>query len=503
MKKKNVAIILIIFISFTIIISVNWLYNNFGNLSLEEIIFHLKVPLEGSNSNFILNYLKEALPQIVIYTAIISIILFLDIIIRAKIEKHGKRTIYSNIKLIYKTIWFKTLVAIIILTISIIYSCEKTQIVTYIKNVTDNSKLVEQNYVSSKDIEMKFPEKKQNLIYIFMESMENTYLSKELGGAFNQNLIPELTELASQNISFSDVNGGGMQNITNTGWTIAAMVAQTAGIPLKIGIEGNSYGKYSTFLPGAQSIGEVLEKEGYSNYLMIGSEAAFGGRKNYFEQHGNYNIWDVDVAIEKEKMKKEERVAWGYEDKRLYEYAKEELTKISEKNEPFNFTMLTVDTHHVDGYVCSLCEEKHETQYENVISCASKQVYEFVEWVQDQEFYENTTIVICGDHVSMQPKYWWQDVKKIDSNYNRTVYNCIINSKVSTENNKNRLFSALDMYPTTLASLGVEIKGDKLGLGVNLFSNQKTLLEQYGVEYVNNELRKTSNFYNNHFIYGK
>lgn len=503
MKKNNVAVVLIILIAIAIIISINWLYNNFGNLSFEEIIFHLKVPLEGTNDSFIFNYLKEALPKIITYTALICVILFVDKIIKTKQEKHRKRDIYSDLKLIYKSARFKLLVAIIILIISVIYSCQKTEIINYIKIVTDNSKLIEENYVSSEQVKITFPEEKQNLIYIFMESMESTYASKELEGAFEENLIPELTNLAEQNISFSHTNKfGGMQDVKNTGWTIAAMVSQTSGLPLKIGIDGNTYGEYSTFLPGAENIGEILEKQGYNNYLMIGSDAAFGGRKNYFEQHGNYNIWDLDVAIEKGKMTEEEKVFWGYDDEKLYNYAKEQLLEISQKQEPFNFTMLTVDTHHVDGYACNLCEGKHETQYENVISCASKQVYDFVKWIQNQEFYKNTTIVICGDHISMQPEHWWEDIKKIDSNYNRTVYNCIINSKTTTQNTKNRLFSALDMYPTTLASLGITIEGDKLGLGVNLFSDQKTLLEQYGVEYVNNELRKTSSFYNNRFVYG-
>ena len=53
------------------------------------------------------------------------------------------------------------------------------------------------------------------------------------------------------------------------------------------------------------------------------------------------------------------------------------------------------------------------------------------------------------------------------------------------------------MFPTTLASLGVEIKGDRLGLGTNLFSGKKTLLEDYGIDYVNEELLKNSEFYNN------
>ena len=42
----------------------------------------------------------------------------------------------------------------------------------------------------------------------------------------------------------------------------------------------------------------------------------------------------------------------GYEDQKLFENAKEKLSEIGIKDEPFNFTMLTVDTHFEDGYVC-------------------------------------------------------------------------------------------------------------------------------------------------------
>ena len=69
-----------------------------------------------------------------------------------------------------------------------------------------------------------------------------------------------------------------------------------------------------------------------------------------------------------------------------------------------------------------------------------------------------------------------------------------------TKYNKNREFSTLDMFPTTLASLGVKIKGDRLGLGTNLFSGKETLIEKYGYDYVNEEVLKEAEFYNNKLL---
>ena len=52
------------------------------------------------------------------------------------------------------------------------------------------------------------------------------------------------------------------------------------------------------------------------------------------------------------------------------------------------------------------------------------------------------------------------------------------------------------MFPTILATMGVKIKGDRLGIGTNLFSDTPTVFEEYGVEHTNTELEKKSEFMN-------
>ncbi len=65
--------------------------------------------------------------------------------------------------------------------------------------------------------------------------------------------------------------------------------------------------------------------------------------------------------------------------------------------------------------------------------------------------------------------------------------------------NQPREFSTLDVFPTILASIGSKIEGNKLGLGVNLFSNEKTLVEKMGLKKLNVELEKRSKFYEDNF----
>ena len=101
-----------------------------------------------------------------------------------------------------------------------------------------------------------------------------------------------------------------------------------------------------------------------------------------------------------------------------------------------------------------------------------------------------------GDHLSMNGDFF----NKVDSS-KRRIYNAFINSAVDTKNTKNREFYQMDYFPTILASLGVKIEGNRLAMGTNLFSDEKTLMEKYSYETVNSELSKYSKFYNNNILY--
>ena len=101
-------------------------------------------------------------------------------------------------------------------------------------------------------------------------------------------------------------------------------------------------------------------------------------------------MYDYNWAIKTHKIPSDYFEWWGYEDEKLFDFAKDTLTELASKGEPFNLTMLTTDTHFTDGYVCDLCENQYGQQYSNVLACNSRQVASFVEWIQQQDFYEDT-----------------------------------------------------------------------------------------------------------------
>lgn len=350
----------------------------------------------------------------------------------------------------------------------------------------------------------------KNLICIYLESMETTYASKLDGGEQEKiNYIPKLTELAKDNLSFSDGDAlGGFRSINGTGWTMGALMGTTSGVPFSLAVFGensqNRQGKDGTFVNGLTTIGDVLNAKGYKQEFLCGSDAAFGGRKTYFTVHGNYEIFDYFTAIEEGYIAEDYKVWWGYEDEILYKIAKDEILELASGDEPFNFTMLTVDTHRPSGYRCNICKSKHPYNSANVIDCADTQLYAFIEWCQEQDFYEDTTIVIMGDHPRMDKNL----VSTVDM-YDRTIYNCIINSVIEPEGDtKNRMFTSLDMFPTVLAAMGFEIEGERLGLGTNVYSTTPTLCEEMGegkvgYDMLEAEVMKYSEYYKKKFVEAK
>lgn len=465
-------------LSVLLALSVRWMFATWTNLSMDELVYHLTAPLDGTNTDMIWDYVRVcAVPTILVIFFLILIL----IAWRKKEKVHLFRGIIN-------------LVALVGIIVMLGYTWTELGVGDYLKDQNTESKFIEDEYVDPTDVEVVFPEQKRNLIYIFLESMETTYSDVDDGGAFDENVIPELTEIAQTNEDFSGadpkLNGG--YSLAGTTWTMGAMFAQTSGLPLNISISANDMDTQDSFFPGVTTLGDILSDAGYTQTLLIGSEAQFGGRKLYFQEHGNYEMEDYSYAIENGLIPSDYKVWWGYEDQKLFEFAKEKLLQLSQGDEPFNLTMLTVDTHFEDGYVCEQCPTEYDTQYSNVMACSSRQVGEFLKWIQQQDFYENTTIVISGDHPTMDSDY----CAEIDQegNYDRRVFTAYINAADYAQNQQERTYSTFDNFPTTLAALGVQIDGDRLGLGTNLFSGTKTLLEEFGNSKVNAELKKKSEF---------
>ena len=472
----------LLFLAYLCFFAARWFVTVYGRIGFDSILFTLQSSLDGVQSDLVRSFLLRAALPCAVCTALSCAILLL----LRQLPLRGLVSILG---------------AVIVALGLCGYAAVDVELTDYVWALINRSQLYEEEYADPDSVRITFPEEKRNLVYIMLESMETTYLPQDLGGGSHANLIPELYDLALANTNFSHNNGvGGFHATNGASWTIGSIVAQTAGIPLKTpeGIDDwqNGYGKDGVFLPGITSITGILDDAGYHTTFLCGSDANFGGRKTYYTTHGMDRICDVYTARKDGIIPGDYFVWWGMEDLYLFEYARQELMSYAESAEPFALTMLTVDTHHIGGYQCAYCTDEYAETYEQSISCSSRQVLEFVEWMRNQPWWENTTVIITGDHLSMDNGYFQRNV---DADYQRMVYNCILNAPVTTENTKNRTYCAVDLFPTTLAALGCTIEGNRLGLGTNLFSDTPTLAEEWGFERFNSELGKASDFYVENF----
>ena len=492
-----------------------WGIRTYPVISLEEIVFHLHVPLEGTSEFFISDAIRSvALPTVAVF-ALYECLAW----VAPHVCKRGLRLTLERVKGVYIQLLpahVPVLLAAVILGAwsMLLLSCAEPylDLSPFVYGLFHRSTLIEEEYVDPAKTAIVFPQEKRNLITIYLESCETTFQDVSSGGIASVNYTPELTKIASESLTFSQselIQGAAVSPAT--GWTIAGLVAQTAGLPLKLFQYGNGVDnmgdQFVDFLPGATSLGELLEREGYRRVFMAGSDFTFGGRRTYFSQHGDYEVFDLLTAYERGLLPQDYYEGWGFEDKKLYAYAKEELTLLAASAEPFHFAMLTVDTHR-PGFVYDCCPEGIADDYLRTVSCASRQVSEFLDWLEQQPFFENTTIVITGDHASMAEVETIRSVDveeydKYNGSSDRLVYNAFINAVAEPAQATNRRFTTMDFFPTVLASIGVSIEGERLGLGTNLFSSRPTLAEEYGYDALFAELNLGSDFYNEHLLYPK
>lgn len=368
----------------------------------------------------------------------------------------------------------------------------------YLENQGKDTGFFESYYMNPREVSITAPEEKKNLLTIVIESMEVTYTDKEHGGVYDVNYIPALTDIALNNTSFSDegiMQGSECTNGTN--YTAAALVGLSIGVPLtyvsnEIKEQKEWYGHSDKpYLPGAVSIGQILEENGYSNTFILGSDSEYSGRKNFFQQHGNYNILDYYAAVERGYAPEGYWVWWGVEDRIMYQMAKDELTALSQQDQPFNCLVLTADTHFPDGYCDEECEDLYGNQMKNVFTDTDRQLRSFLDWCEQQPWYEDTVIVITGDHSTMDGQV---NAELKDMGVTRRgVYTAIINGPEYL--NGKRDYTIMDLFPTTLGALGFTIDGNRLGLGTNMYSDSPTLSETFGLDRLNEEIDAATLFY--------
>ena len=171
--------LLLLFVSSILIFGTNWAINNYGFDSFNQILYTLNSSVTKAGSgvvdDFILSNIVIPLFLIIGIYVIYRIIkyIFRNSNFVWDIELFHKKISNVKLKKVGKVIF--TIFPIFLLIFSICYTMSKLYIFDYLISSSKTSDFIKLEYVDPEDVKLTFPNKKRNLIYIYLESMENTY----------------------------------------------------------------------------------------------------------------------------------------------------------------------------------------------------------------------------------------------------------------------------------------------------------------------------------------
>ena len=448
---KYVAEILF-FLSLFVGLGILFLSFFFGNLTAEQIIFHIYYAKEifALKGIYLKIFVSYALGLFVIYVILYFILHKL------------------------KTKAFLIISVFMFVSVSIV-AFVKFDIASYVYGKFSYSDLYEKNYTEPINENFSINSDSKNIVVFFLESMESKY----------NVLLDSFQILASPQNSM-----GKYYQIYGSDWTIAGMVTALCGVPLDVDVSYNQYGSNYNFLPNLVCLPDILNSLEYKNYFVTSGSSTFGGKDVFMKEHGIKQEHIYDVNYFRQHMNgRLYGGTWGYPDSLMYDFLKRHILALHDKKERFFIVSETVNTHYPYNHIEKDCKTKYQ-DWRDAVLCTDKQISDFVQWFYQEGLDKDTILLIIGDHLSMD-----KDIAQAMSSFSgeRTIANVLIADQKTL---KPRKFSGVDIMPTIIDAADISSKSSKLGLGVSLFDGtQQTLVEKYGLEELNKQLRKNSLVY--------
>ena len=216
--------------------------------------------------------------------------------------------------------------------------------------------------------------------------------------------------------------------------------------------------------------GDILHDFGYRNVFLNGSSLNFSGQGLFFKNH-HYDERYGQQEWAHHGYHAKDLGFWGLADDNLFAEAKLKLNQLMQSSQPFNMTILTIDTHGIDGRLSPSCIRRGGQNFADIVECTSFEIADFVRYVANQGWLDKVVIVVTGDHLAMSNAL----SQKLKQSSKRYIYNAMI---TTTSLKKNRdVFVHFDWFPSILQALGFDWGDDRLGLGHSAIGKTRPLLK--------------------------
>lgn len=467
---STMYILLLLFIF--ILRSLTWLYENFGVLTIEQLLFHI-----GSGQNNLgQNAINQALFKSYFISVCESLIIFLVLY----------ATVYFlNLKKYIQN--FPKYIKVLIVTAGAVYCliAVERQIKVYDFLLSRFGEDVFQKLYAKPEIKnYTLVGQKRNLIVVFVESMEWSFLDSSF---IDQRLNNMFNEIPGEEVhEFSQASG--------TGWSLAGMISSNCALPVMPYVENSLSGNRprTKVLENAICIGDILKLNNYTQAFFVGSDASFGWMDKFYTSHGFDLVVGKNELI-KQGVAKNLMTSWdeGAHDDTVLESAFEQIQKYHQNNNLFNVNISLVDNHLPNGIHSSRCtKEERDMKHRGAILCSSRAVNAFAMKLKKSGILNNTVLVVMGDH--LYPNVTIDDKKILGDRY--------IYFKISTPDvwpKARQQMTHFDLPATLLQVMGFAVDPRKpFGLGYSIFMEDKnTWIEHYELLKSKKLLNKSDYYY--------
>lgn len=309
----------------------------------------------------------------------------------------------------------------------------------------------------------------RNLIHIFIESAERTYMNEAEFG----DVMGPLREFDRRGVSATN-----MVQLAYTNNSISGMVAANCGTPLLITyfttrqyMEENSQ-----FLPGLTCLGDVLKARGYQQNFISGWPLGFTGQGEFYSTHGYSSLFggsEVVAAVGGRGS------SFGADDAQVLDMSFDVLRRANRDGKPVSLTIAVSGGHAPDGYLTDKCIGKTglSPQAPNIlhaVKCTNMLVADFIHKAEAEGLMRNTVLALQSDHLSAPSTV----TDRLNTFERRNFFSLSgdgIPSKAYT-----RLSGTIDVFPSILEALGVPLPNDQAALGVSLLGDRPTLVQALG-----------------------
>ena len=304
--------------------------------------------------------------------------------------------------------------------------------------------------------------KGKNLIVVQLEAIQQFMINRSLNG---KEITPNLNKFINdsayfENFYFQTGNG-------NT--SDAEFLTNTSLYPIN---QGAVYFRYPTNT--YESTAKLLKNQGYTTYVAHANNPSFWNRTEMYKALG------FDDFISSKNLVIDEYLGWGLNDK---SFLRQTLEKI-DTTKPFYSFFITLSSHHPfnyfqehEGFDTGKYEGTFLGNYIKAVSYVDEAMGEFLNDLKQRGLYDNSIIVIYGDHAAVQKDQ--SDILKEFIGYENNEFNWITLQKTpcfirfpGMENTGVKKITAgeIDILPTIANLMGFDAPH---ALGKDLFNTEK------------------------------